>query len=604
MTYPRIRIACALSLALFIGSGFSAEPAVPKIDLPLPWKQGEVLRYESERVSTETGPGKREKSISTSKVAIKTLEAGPGGFVQHWSWSESKEQVLEGDTSMAAAMAEATAELEKIPVVVEMNAEGNYSRVRNLAEIGPRLVTVMRPMLVKTVEKEVQKHSASVGTAERKQAEEKAMAGVDAFLQRFTEPKVLENLLTKEIQNVLAFTGAELENDQAYELETELANPTGGASFPAKLSFGLYVDKEDEQDIWLEWTLKIDPVKGATAVLDTAERLYGRKLSEADRKDLPNQVSIVDKGFMLFERSTGVPELYQNERTTKFGETANYERNRMRLLDRRHDHVWLEQNPQETEPDMSAEERDAQLCADDGADGLAAIAACSRVLERKDLDVKKRASWLAQRGWHRDGHGQPTEAVADFDKAIELAPDQGDYYLWRSTAHRKKGDYPAALADADRAIAMDPKWAYARMIKAFAHERMKEWPKAVAAYDQGISLAPQDANYYDGRCWAKAMTGDYGGGKADCDRTLEIDPGEWNAYNSRGYIHYRTGDYASAVADNDKAIEKAPNEATSWYVRGLAKRALGDAKGADADIAKALQLDAGVVEQYAGYEKK
>jgi tetratricopeptide (TPR) repeat protein len=597
---------CLLVSVCFVLSAgaVAAEPDVEKIKLPLPWKQGEVLRYETERVTTETAPGKREKSVATSKAAVATLEAGKAGFVQQWSWSESKEQVLEGDTSMQDAKAKATAELEKIPLVVEMNADGNYTGARHIADIGQRMVAVMRPMLVGQVDLELQKQAGPMDAAERKQAREEAMERLDVFLKRFTEPKVLENLLTKDIQNVLAFTGAELENDQAYVLETVLENPTGGAAFPGKLTFGLYKDKDQPEDVWLEWSLVIDPVKGAAAVWDTMERMYDRKISEAERKELPAEVSIVDKGFILFERSSGLPELYQNERTTKFGVNANYERNRMRLLERGHDHAWLEQNPQATEPELTAAERDAQLCADDEADGQAAIAACSRALEDKALLPEKRAEWYAQRAWHRDGLGQLAESAADYGKAIALVPDDAGNYVWRSSVQRRSGDHKAALADADRAIALDPKWAYARMIKAFAHEAMDEWSQAVDAYGEAITLAPRDADYFDGRCWARAMTGDYAGGKTDCDKALELDAASWNSYDSRAYIHYRQGEYAKAVADADKGIEHAPKVGPTWYVRGLAKRALGDEKGAEADIAKGLALDPKVAERYAGYGVK
>ena len=586
------------------GGAIAAEPEAEKIKLPLPWKQGEVLRYETERVQTETGPGKREKSIGTSKAAVTTLEARKDGFVQQWTWSESKEEVLEGDKSMQQVMAEATAKLEKIPLVVEMNADGNYTGARNLADIGQQMIAVMRPMLVEQVDVELQKQAGKMDAAQRAKARDESVARLDAFLKRFSEPKVMENLLTKDIQNVLTFTGAELENDQAYELETELENPTGGANFPGKLTFGLYVDEESPEDVWLEWTLEIDPVKGATAVWDTVERMFGRKIGEAERKELPAEVSIVDKGFIVFERATGVPELYQNERTTKFGENANYERSRMRLLGGGHDHVWLEQAPQATEPALSGEERDAQLCADDKADGQAAIAACSRLLENKALAPAKRADWFAQRGWHRSGLDQHGEAIADYGKAIDLVPDEADYHLWRSSAKRRSGDDKGALVDADRAIALDPTWAHARMIKAFAHEGMDEWSKAVDAYGEAIVLAPREADYHDGRCWARAMTGDYAGGKADCDRALELDAKSWNSYDSRAYIHYRMGEHAKALADADKGIEHAPKVAPTWYVRGLAKRALGDAKGAETDIAKALALDPKVAERYAGYGVK
>ena len=50
----------ALSLCLALGGhAVAAEPEAEKIKLPLPWKLGQSLKYETERVKTETGPGKR-----------------------------------------------------------------------------------------------------------------------------------------------------------------------------------------------------------------------------------------------------------------------------------------------------------------------------------------------------------------------------------------------------------------------------------------------------------------------------------------------------------------------------------------------------------------
>src|SRR5690606_22441798 len=305
----------------------------------------------------------------------------------------------------------------------------------------------------------------------------------DALLQRFTEPKLLEAMLTREIQTMLNFTGSELDDDQSYQLATELENPTGGGAFPATLTFGLYVSESDPADVFLEWTLEIDPEKGTQAVWETVERLSGRKLSEAERAQAPEQVSIVDKGFILFERASGLPEMFENVRTVKLGERANYERQRMRLLDAGHGHEWAEQNPQETEPELSADERDAQLCADADADAMAGIAACSRALARDDLEPAKRAERYAQRGWHRRQSRQYAEAVADYTRAIELAADNAGYYIGRSNAYRRADNHQAALDDADRAVALSPQWAHARLMQGFAHEQLKQWTQAVAAYD-------------------------------------------------------------------------------------------------------------------------
>ncbi|GHC10492.1 tetratricopeptide repeat protein [Thermomonas carbonis] len=588
------------------GVSIAADPPAEaeKIKVPLPWKQGQVLHYQVEQVETDTSPGSREKSISTSMIEVKTIEAGKEGFLQHWRGYDNKQEVLEGDKEQAKAIADAMEGLEDLAFVIEMDGEGSYKGMRNLQEVTTRLRAAMQPVMLKLVRETTTKATAAMEPAQRKEAMDKVEAETNAVLDRFTAPQVLEGMLTRDIQTVLNFTGAELENDQSYALDTTLENPTGGPPFPAKLTFGLYVDKDSPEDVWLEWTLEIDPVKGAVAIWDTAERLFGRKIDEAERKTLPLQVSIVDKGFIVFERATGIPEMYQYVRNTKIAENANYERRRMRLVEQAHDHEWSDETPHATEPELSAEERDAQLCADDGADIAAAIAACSRELERKDLEPAKRAAWHGQRGWHRYRNEQGAEGVSDFGKAMQLDPTAHEYVLGRSRANRQAGDFAAALADADRALAMEPKSSHAHAARGVAFEGMEKWPDAVAAYGKAIDLAADNPTWYDARCWARAMAGDHAGGKADCARALELDAESWNSYNSRGYIEYRLGNHAAAVADYDKAIQHVPEMASSWYIRGLAKRALGDAKGADADIAKGLALDPKVAERYAGYGVK
>lgn len=592
----------ALSLCLLLGGhAVAAEPEAEKIKLPLPWKVGQSLQYETSRIKTETGPGKREKSLSTSTSEVRTVEADAKGFVQEWRWHDAKEEVIEGDKARAEMMAAAIEELSAIVLTIEMAPEGTYRRVRNLETVGGQMRAAMRPMMLKLFAEGVESASKGADPAKRKEAMDKAPAEVDAYLKRVTAPNLLENMLTNEIQTMLNFSGAELENDQAYELETTLDNPVGGSSFPAKLTFGLYVDEDEPEDVWLEWTLEIDPVKGASAVWDTVEHLYGRKFSEAERKEMPAQVSIVDKGFILFERATGIPELFQNVRNTKLGEHANYQRDRMRLLGNKHQHEWVEQGPHDTEPELSSDERDAQLCADAGADLTAAIAACSRTLERADLEPRDRARWHASRAAHRGRMKQFAQAIADFDKAIALQPGQPGYYIGRAGAHGANGDHRSALVDAGKAAELAPGSAEPQLLIGAAHEGLEDYTRAAEHFGRAIELAPGDPRGHDARCWSRAMLADFAGARSDCDRAIELDAKRWNSYNSRGYVHYRAGRFDESVRDYDAALAAQPEVASSWYVRGLARRALGDGRGAEADIAKGLALDPKVAERYAGY---
>ena len=600
------------SFALSFGAALAADPPSARetsaqadtITLPLPWKAGQALRYQFEQVDSDVGPDKREKSTSHATMEVKTVEAGKDGFVQEWRSFDNRQEVLEGDKAQAKMISDAMKGLEDIAIVVEAGSDGSYKRVRNLEAVGKRLHEAMAPVMRTLINDSIEKEMAGQPTDKRAQALQEASDSADAFLASFTSGQMLENLLTRDIQGVLNFSGASLENDQAYELETELENPTGGAPFPGKLTFGLYVDQEEPEDVWLDWTMEIDPIKGAVAVWETVERLYGRKIDEAERKALPVQVSIVDKGFIVFERATGVAEMYQSERTSKIAEHAKYQRSRMRLVGQRHEHEWSEGIPQDTDPALSAAEQDAQLCASDGADVQAAIAACTRLLEQAGIGERDRVRWYAARAEHRLRGKQPAQMRADLDRALQLAPDDVALRLRRVAANVELQDYPAAEADARKAASLDPKSALAQVFLGGALEKQSRFADALPHYDRAVQLAPGAATPYDARCWGRAMAGDFDGAKSDCDHALALDANAHNALNSRGYVHYRAGRFAESIRDYDAAIAAAPDIASSWYVRGLARRALGDAAGADADIAKALQLEPNVVERYAGYGVK
>lgn len=58
---------------------------------------------------------------------------------------------------------------------------------------------------------------------------------------------------------------------------------------------------------------------------------------------MPEGISVSDAGFFLFDRKTGVPEMFESERTVELGDRREYERTRMRLLGGAHAHAWAEE---------------------------------------------------------------------------------------------------------------------------------------------------------------------------------------------------------------------------------------------------------------------
>ena len=85
------------------------------------------------------------------------------------------------------------------------------------------------------------------------------------------------------------------------------------------------------------------------------------------------------------------------------------------------------------------------------------------------------------------GHYQ--EAIADFDKAVQLNPETLYTYYKRGEAKAALGEHEAAIADFDKAIQLDPEFAdsYARKR---AVKALKEKEAAQADFDKAKELDP------------------------------------------------------------------------------------------------------------------
>ncbi len=95
---------------------------------------------------------------------------------------------------------------------------------------------------------------------------------------------------------------------------------------------------------------------------------------------------------------------------------------------------------------------------------------------------------------------QPTEAIADYTRALEVDPEDVASYRYRAQVYEDKAQFGAAIADLDRAInlAEDDADLYAQRAQVlyFVGERRR----AVADLGTAIAMKPDDAELYVTRC--------------------------------------------------------------------------------------------------------
>jgi hypothetical protein len=234
-------------------------------------------------------------------------------------------------------MRQAIASLVDVPLEVTLDKDANYAGLRNREAIVARLHKALRPLLAFGAEAEL---SQIDDTTKRDAARKDAHATVDATMASVFSPGIVEGLVGRTPQTYNGFVGIDLEPDQAYELETELPNPLGGAPFPAKLTLSLSVSKEDPDDMFVAWDQAIDGRRVGEASAAIAEKLGAKP---ADAGATPANVDIRDEGLFLVHRPSGVIEMFETTRTTTSEGYARVERTRMRLLDGEHEHVWRDE---------------------------------------------------------------------------------------------------------------------------------------------------------------------------------------------------------------------------------------------------------------------
>ena len=196
-------------------------------------------------------------------------------------------------------------------------------------------------------------------------------------------------------------------------------------------------------------------------------------------------------------------------------------------------------------------------------------------------------------------------AIADYDRAILLDPNNAEAYSSRARAKYTLDDYAGAIADLDQSIARDPDNAIDWRFRGSLKIKLEDYAGAIADYDKAIILEPDVKWAYIHRGEAKAELEDYAGSLADYDQAIALDPdGRRGAYTSRGIVKTKLRDYIGAIADYNLAIKNNPRNATACFQRGNVKVELGDYVGAIADYDEAIKRSPDDASYYGGFRDR
>jgi len=174
---------------------------------------------------------------------------------------------------------------------------------------------------------------------------------------------------------------------------------------------------------------------------------------------------------------------------------------------------------------------------------------------------------------------KPDLTVESCTRFIEAAPgdkvELADAHFYRGTAFGMQKQLDQAIADFDKSIELRPDWSPAHANRARAYVGKDEPARAIPSYDRAIELAPRDSGLYVNRALAYIKLKDSDRALQDFERAIEINPRNAFAIFNAGGIHERKGDKDRAIAEYRKALVLAPGN------KIIAEASSGSARSSD-----------------------
>ncbi|NMF65839.1 serine protease [Brasilonema octagenarum] len=210
---------------------------------------------------------------------------------------------------------------------------------------------------------------------------------------------------------------------------------------------------------------------------------------------------------------------------------------------------------------------------------------------RKTFARLRRTEALISSGGAKKNRKDYQGAIADYNQALLINPNNPDAYYGRGLAYYYLKKYQAALEDVNKLLQLSPKNAFAYVVRGCIRTLLGDKQAALTDFNQALQLDPKHVNAYNNRGVIRQELGDKQAALADFNQAIQLDPKLALAYTNRGDIRYDLGDKQAALADYNQAIQLDPKDANAYITRGKFRYESGDKQAALADYNQAIQLD-------------
>jgi len=182
-------------------------------------------------------------------------------------------------------------------------------------------------------------------------------------------------------------------------------------------------------------------------------------------------------------------------------------------------------------------------------------------------------------------------AAERLSKVLELEPGNPFAHHDRGVAQQGLGDYRGSLADFDRAVAVAPRMAAAYSSRGISWKFLGDFNRAISDQLAAIALSPRLADAHTELGTAYFCKHDFDAAVRSLTAAIDLAPKNLDCLKQRGIALFCRGDFKAAIADLQRAFESA-NDTYALLFLHLARARAGQSWAA------ALETDAAKIKTW------
>jgi len=191
-----------------------------------------------------------------------------------------------------------------------------------------------------------------------------------------------------------------------------------------------------------------------------------------------------------------------------------------------------------------------------------------------------------------------TNAIFDYNKAIEKKPNFALAFYDRGYAKLQTKDFSTALVDFQQASYLDTSIVEAYINQGYCFMMNNDYVNANKSLSKAISYSSSNVMALNNRGVASFKTGDFKSSLTDLGQGLKIEKNNYKILNNIGVAQTKVKNTKVANDAFNLAISSNPQSPEPYLNRGFLKESAGDIKGACADWTIASKLGNAAAAEY------